>query len=232
MGTDIHLGVERLNNGKWEEVVDLFPNHEQIMGAYNNFRSEDPALREPALEVLNNMPTHRDYDLFAMLANVRNGVGFGGVKRGEPVTPLFADRGRPENTCFALHDGDHWLGGYHSFTWCTYNEAMAAPWTRAVVTHAVVDFDEWIRWQESDAVTPQMWSQGVAGGNTRIVDESEAKKIRESGDSTDGVYVQTYWEWRPLADSSFRRWLLSPKFQETAKRFGGDNLRICMSFDS
>ena len=232
MGTDIHLGVERLHNGSWEPL-DVLPSHEELIEAYTNIRSEDPALGEPAAKLLGAWPMHRDYDLFAMLADVRNGVGFGGMKRAEPVTPLFAGRGRPEDTSFPLHDGDHWLGGYHSFTWCTYAEAMKAPWTRGVSTYGVVEFSEWVRWKTSEDLTPKMWSASIGGGGTKIVGEETALHLQESGEDTDGlVYVTSQWEWKPLADSPFRRWLLTPEFQAAAEKYGPENIRICMSFDS
>ena len=39
----------------------------------------------------------RNYDLFAMLANLRNGVGFAGRRRGEVLDPIDEPRGIPED---------------------------------------------------------------------------------------------------------------------------------------
>lgn len=231
MGTDIHLGVERLHNGKWEPLEDVLPSHEELMKAYDNCGSEDPEIRRAATELLNRMPWHRNYDLFAMLADVRNGVGFGGYERCERVTPLFAGRGRPEDSCFPELE-QMWLGGYHSYTWCTYAEAMKAPWTRPVVTKGVIPYEHWLRWRLSDNPHPDSWSQGVFGGGVRTVDEAEAALMKENRDEIEGVYVRSQWEWQPLADSPFRRWLLSPEFQAAAAKYGPENIRICMSFDS
>lgn len=225
MGTDIHLGVERRNNGKWEALTEVFPEREQVRLAYENHEAPE------SIALFNEYPLHRSYDLFAMLADVRNGTGFAGVVRCDKVEPCFPNRGIPEDTCFPEED-EHWLGGYHSFTWCTYDEALNAPWTREVITDGVLAFDEWVDWKKAVDAIPTRWSGGVGGGGTRMVSEEEAVKIHKSGESTSGVHVKARWRWKPLADSSFRQWLLSTKFQEAANQYGGENIRICISFDS
>lgn len=64
MGTDIH-GVFQRRNPETKQWEDIPHKYEM----------------------------NRHYQLFAMLAGVRNGTGFAGVKTGEPVKPISEPRG-------------------------------------------------------------------------------------------------------------------------------------------
>lgn len=131
MGTDIHLQVQgRRTDGSWEFVK-----------------------RKPFLQYQDEGfnwdqdPSGRHYDLFALLGGVRNGSGFAGSYRHEPVQPQFERRGLPddyrepsdpeeddgsgyearESLREEFTGGDFWLGD-HSFTWATLTELLAVPW--------------------------------------------------------------------------------------------------------
>ena len=78
MGTDIH-GVFQRQNPETKAWEDI----------PHNFRME------------------RHYQLFAVLADVRNGTGFAGVKTGERVTPIAEPRGYPEDFVHACFCPDH-----------------------------------------------------------------------------------------------------------------------------
>ena len=54
-------------------------------------------------DVASNYEQDRHYQLFAVLADVRNGYGFAGIPTGEVVTPIAKRRGLPAD--FAM-DGD------------------------------------------------------------------------------------------------------------------------------
>jgi hypothetical protein len=75
MGTDIHPVVQRRDNdaSPWE-FVDIPKNND-----YGN--------------ILDN----RNYNVFAILANVRNGYGFAGVVTGSGFKPISDNRGLPED---------------------------------------------------------------------------------------------------------------------------------------
>lgn len=58
-------------------------------------------------DIPHNFEMGRHYQLFAVLADVRNGTGFAGVKTGERVTPIAEPRGYPEDfasKCFSPED--------------------------------------------------------------------------------------------------------------------------------
>lgn len=75
MGTDIHPVVQARRDGVWQFV-------------------EIP--RDEKYDYL-NLLNERWYDLFAILGDVRNGTGFGGVVTGSGFTPISSGRGLPED---------------------------------------------------------------------------------------------------------------------------------------
>lgn len=242
MGTDIHLQVQgRRPDGTWEFVK----------------RKPFPRYDEPGYD-RDTDPTGRHYDLFALLADVRNGSGFAGVYRHEPVDALFADRGLPEeyadpaqaydeniNEAFrkVFTGGDPWLGD-HSFTWATLTELLAVPWDTEFSSGGVVGPGGFKEWQETGR--PSSWSGGISGGGiethrdpekyARMLDNGEIR-YREGtekgfyGGALDFCFVT--WKWRPLEENTFRTWIEGPVMASLAEEYGGtDNIRIIMGFDS
>ena len=99
MGCDIHLIAEvRNGNGTWH----LVPNFDrpcdrcEATGHYPDGRACYRCKGEGHL--VDDHYSDRSYDVFAMLADVRNGSGFAGVVTGEGFLPL-ALRGYPQ-ACF------------------------------------------------------------------------------------------------------------------------------------
>jgi hypothetical protein len=81
-----------------------------------------------------DLPEYRNYWAFAVLADVRNGYGFAGISKGDPVTPISLPRGLPDDLSQELRappdtdDEDYsskriWLGN-HSFSWVTLKELL------------------------------------------------------------------------------------------------------------
>lgn len=81
-----------------------------------------------------DLPEYRNYWAFAVLADVRNGYGFAGFDKGDPITPISPPRGLPNDLSQELRappdpdDEDYpdyqiWLGN-HSFSWVTLKELL------------------------------------------------------------------------------------------------------------
>jgi hypothetical protein len=64
----------------------------------------------------------RDYDLFAILADVRNGYGFGGFGSGEAVEPMSSGRGLPGD--ISPEAKTQACTGDHSATWVSLLEIL------------------------------------------------------------------------------------------------------------
>lgn len=109
----------------------------------------------------------RVYDVFAMLADVRNGFGFAGCVTGSGFKVIAPQRGVPEDAsekARQIKDGDVnglWLGD-HSFSWLTADEIMAFfSTTRTTIKQGVVSPMEYVRFLISGE--PDSYSGGVSG---------------------------------------------------------------------
>lgn len=78
MGTDIHLMLQVKQGGNWLDI-------------------------EPCA----GWSRPRNYDLFAILANIRNGSGFAGVPTGEGFVPISEPRGIPQDLQYRIKDPDN-----------------------------------------------------------------------------------------------------------------------------
>jgi len=141
---------------------------------------------------------HRDYQLFAALAGVRNGRGFAGIKTGDAIDPIAEPRGLPPD--FEVIGDQHplpkdvweayplakyyepgeegygslWMGD-HSHSWLSADEILAwrdrAPivWKTGVLARP-----EFEAWRPGSA--PEAYCGGVSGPGVVIVDMAEAKE--------------------------------------------------------
>lgn len=78
MGCDIHFYVEKRINGIWQ-TADKW--------------SADLDDDRPYVDYDDRFYRDRNYDLFGILADVRNGRGFAGVTTGEGFVPIAAPQG-------------------------------------------------------------------------------------------------------------------------------------------
>lgn len=108
----------------------------------------------------------RNYLLFAVLAGVRNGYGFGGSYHHEPIIPIAEDRGIPPDV---IDNDDGWEFGDHSHTWVLGSEIMEWVKTDRMLIHCGVitrkAFQVW------DGKAPDTYSGNVWGGNTYTIDD-------------------------------------------------------------
>jgi hypothetical protein len=228
MGTDIHLQVQgRLPDGTWEFVKRK---------PFLSYDDEGFTWEQD--------PTGRNYDLFALLAGVRNGYGFAGVYRHEPVTPQFPKRGFPEDYV-GLKDrrsgfftgGDDSIGD-HSFTWATLEELRAVPWDLEYQSGGVIGPETFKKWDRVSE--PEGWSGGIAGPGIKVHDNiEEFEKLISSGEPLENEngrinhYCHVTWTWQPLSDCTFRKWIHGDVMQSLADEYGGaENIRVLMGFDS
>ena len=166
----------------------------------------------------------RNYRLFAVLAGVRNGYGFAGVKTHDPVGPIAEPRGLPGDF---ERDGDEhnwyfderktWMGD-HSFSWLTLAEMKDWPhWDRPLAETGIVSLEVFKKWDGKSA--PESWCGGVGGPNVIVGTPDNLKNA---------TYVEIGWESRTMRDccKTFLKWL---DYVESAH---GQNCRIVFGFDS
>lgn len=171
MGCDIHLYVERREDGKWVSADKWEPDTYVEEG-------EEPRL---CVQYEQRFYRGRNYDLFAILANVRNGRGFAGCDTGDGFVPIAEPRGLPDDCCEQVRaESDSWGCDGHSHSHFTLAELFAYDWTQLTTHRGIVsagEFVEWSRWKRRDGEGPANYCGGVGGRAVRTVpiEEMDAK---------------------------------------------------------
>lgn len=237
MGCDIHMYVEVRRNGKWEKIGHIFPypyhredepirvwdgeeeNHNLVLYPPHPGRLE--ALAEqfppPRYEIWNYPLTdqpwmRRNYDLFAMLANVRNGRGTAGCDTGDGFIPIFLPRGvpkdaTPEYQAIVKSWGED--GHSHSYATLAELEQYFAKAKILTTRHRgyvaakrgadpgwrAFDEDSLEEMEAEGRSVPRAHSGGVGGQNIVTLPVDHYDKLREGNalDPTKRYYVQVEW---------------------------------------
>jgi hypothetical protein len=179
---------------KWEKVGDVFINSwyrdEYPIDKFNTPMTEHPY-------------DNRNYMLFAVLADVRNGYGFAGVKTHEPVKPLFADRGVPANASTEYKQiVAEWDCDGHSHTYATVAELQAVDWSSIYVDcTGLLDVDEYERIRNTGE-NPESWCANASGYYVQhVTPEVYEREYRNvildeptNADEMMSVYIR--WSWK------------------------------------
>lgn len=180
MGCDIHFYVEKKVDGKWVTADTWYddkynPGQKSIYPEDFMDRTKGPIYSD------------RNYDLFGILANVRNGSGFAGVNTGNGFVPIHELRGVPEDSCEEIRNSsEEWDADGHSHSWVTVQELMEYDWTRTTTKRGWVSPKEFGRFVLEGK--PSSWSGGVGGGGIEhITNEEMMKHISPGGEK---------FEWR------------------------------------
>lgn len=186
MGCDIHMMAERKTIQGW-----------QAIGEWSE-RYGIPWPWEPY--------DNRNYRVFGLLANVRNGYGVAGIEMGDAVVPIAEPRGLPE-------DADPrtiaWVSELadHSFSHVSLDEILAVDWGQSVRNTGVIPLtvDDGSEYARREGLTfdtfdawhggrPKSYSGGIFGRGITTVSAGQARFILASNVRPEGrVYVQVEW---------------------------------------
>jgi len=144
---------------------------------------------EKFVDVESRYQGDRHYQLFAVLAGVRNGRGFAGFSTGQAIQPIADPRGLPtdflfDGDCHSTHNGkclgpyweegeplELWMGD-HSYSWLTSQEMLEwyakAP---VVLKLGVITRSYYEMWDR--LTTPAFYCAMTAGPGVLVVEESE-----------------------------------------------------------
>jgi len=165
MGCDIHAAIEYKDEKGWHALM-----HDNKR--FGKFGDED---KQTARLNLN-----RDYDLFAVLANVRNGRGFAGCLTSTAVDSISDQRGLPEDITTEAQES---CWGDHSDTWVSLAGILAFDWTRSTTHYGVVsarEFEQWDRMKEWEPA-PRSYCGDVTGGQTKKISPTKMRShIKET----------------------------------------------------
>lgn len=163
MGCDIHIYVEKKENGRWVSA-DTWKKD-------SDFNYVHPQVYEG-----------RCYDLFAILADVRNGRGFAGVKTGEGFNPISEPKGLPEDVSpevLSASDG-YGIDG-HSHSHHTLRELLDYDWTQKTSKQGYVSLEEYKKLKRiTDAgftAYPESWCGGISGAGVHLYDTKRADEL-------------------------------------------------------
>jgi hypothetical protein len=191
MGCDIHLFIEKKDEGgKWQ-VFDY--KAEFANGTY------DDGSRKLDYEGLFDSPFYagRNYNLFAILADVRNGSGFAGCDTGDGFNPIAAPKGLPEDvTPEVKAESDGWDIDGHSHSYFTVAELKAYNWQQTTKHRGWVDAWNFEVWRREGK--PNGWSGGISGSSIEHVSNQFLARLIDSGDiQWEGEEpTKTSWEGR------------------------------------
>lgn len=240
MGCDIHLFAEVKENKKyWQIIKPNFPctwcngtGESKITNRKTKEETRKVCYGCKGSNIASYWYDGRNYDLFGMLANVRNGRGFAGVYTGEGFKPVTDPKGLPEDTNYNIKDkSDMWGLDGHSHSYLTVKELKEyfskEQFTTKSGVMSVETYKEWKKREKDDSnAKPKEWCGAIWGKNIVTVSEEELPN------NPNATHVRGDWptSYKEAAGSFLTATL--PALQEWADKYGEDNVRIVFWFDN
>ncbi len=222
MGCDIHMRAEVLTETGWKMVSDTFTND-----YYDSKRPIDTYNKPKTYEPYGG----RNYDLFAMLADVRNGRGFAGVKTSEGFNPISDPKGVPLDASAEVLDFmDSYGCDGHSHSYLTLSELLAYDFDQITVKRGVIELAKYAELRKTNK-SPESWSGGISGPNIVTIDEDVADEILDNGQDvgSNRFYVSYHWVIKYKESVSDFIETTIPELQKLGEP---DNVRIVFFFDN
>jgi hypothetical protein len=190
---------------------------------------------------------YRDYDLFAILANVRNGLGTAGCETGTGFLPISDNRGLPEDTSDEAGKLGNWNES-HSHTWVSLKELLEFDWTRTTVHYGGLSAREFLEWDtvKGRQSAPEVVHYFFPWHTTiKFIPESEMRHYVQNiagkhgsdkgiavADLDPTLYTSVSWS-ETYAKAASQLWeRILPIMLNLGRDYGAENVRLVMSFDS
>ncbi len=259
MGCDIHLYSEAKRNGKWEPAVpfvlsdwwyDTIIDEEGCEYDTDEYKAREKEFENMSEEevfekygddervqweyYLDRALGSRNYCFFAILADVRNGRGFGGMDTGNGFNPISEPRGLPEDVSLEVkRQFDHYGVDGHSHSYFTLKELLEYDWEQETVHRGLINEKEYSRMLSTGSSSPSYWAGAMYGAdNTQIsladmLDLINGKFPREPGKD----YV-TEFEWGETYREAVGADYLEELCTELAQYGKPEDVRIVFFFDN
>lgn len=170
MGCDIHCAWEY----KRPDQMEGLPGKWVSLDEWGDPWGDDEGIQSPKDEIV----SWRNYGMFAVMANVRNGYGFAGVDTGDELQPIAMPRGCPADADYRIIQWvKDWAPDGHSHSYLTLKDILDYDQTRTVKARGVVGmktYHNWCRWRRDEGKGPSGHSGGVWGPNVRTLTPDEA----------------------------------------------------------
>jgi hypothetical protein len=224
MGCDIHMNYEMKSDESWK-FLDY--TSEFIQGTY------DDGSPKYNYDLMFDSPLHvnRNYDLFAILANVRNGYGFGGVPTSNGFEVISLPRGLPVDATDEVRAiSDEWGDDGHSHSWFLLNEVIDYDYSKTIIKTGIVSVEEYKSYLANGK--PDGWCGGVAGKMVQHVTVKDMEKIVKGDfDIKEGINYFTSVAWEETYRSAIGDgWFKTMEYLND--NYGADNIRLVFWFDN
>jgi len=222
MGTDIHIQFEVFQDNKWVFLGTKTPNkyHTEPDDGESEWNFENELFDGP-----------RNYDAFAILADVRNGQGFAGVKTGDGFNIISEPKGFPSDMSPEVTEWTKTVE--HTPSWLTLKEIIDFNWNQTTRHEGWMGLNAYEKWDKVSP--PEEYCGGVGGLNIEHILIPEANRLLKDPskiDSTKEYYVNiSFNESYINAVGSYYTELI-PKMKEHAPNGDPTKIRIVFYFDS
>lgn len=260
MGCDIHMWAEyyKPSKKKWFLARNPVGPCSYCEGTGKGYKSRECYFCKGSGRRRSDFYEGRCYDDFAILADVRNGRGFAGIKTGEGFVPISEPRGVPKDaTEFFKNRVKEYALDWHSHSYLTLQDLMEFDWQQYTSHEGIVSaivYNDWVT-KRARKGPPITWSGDISGKGVSIISEAKlAKKIANGEikivdlpddpaavfklemEQTEGKTYYTRIRWtESYKDSAHNLWLITiPRLQTFAekKKLKPHHLRICFFFDN
>lgn len=191
----------------------------------------------------------RNYNLFAILADVRNGRGFAGIKTGEGFNPISDPRGVPDDASPEYKKiVEQWDCDGHSHSYHTLRQLLDFDWTQCTGLQGFVSVNGWLSWsryRRARGFGPEEYCGGVNGPDVKHFNAEQMDNLVQGFYDLDseqraaflkehsGVYGLATWNVPYYRVSGT---FLDETVPQLLKLAGGtagiDNVRIVFFFDN
>jgi len=177
----------------------------------------------------------RNYNLFSILADVRNGRGFAGCKTGEGFNPISKPKGLPADVSAVVQEeSDGWSGDGHSHSYLTLSEILGFDWTQTTQLQGWVSaeaFKSWDRWGREHGEAPKGYCGGVDGGRVVHITEDTMRELIRADDTESLAHHYCLVKWEmPYARCASEFW--SETIPKLLRLGIPANVRIVFWFDN
>lgn len=171
---------------------------------------------------------NRNYKVFAILANVRNGYGFAGCPTGRGFKSISEPKGLPDDASKEVKEhSESWGVDGHSHSYLTLKELEAYDWDQVTWLQGVINANEYLVFKKEGR--PRGWSGGVFGANVRNISQEQMEAEIKAGTADCNTYCSV--EWRVTYRECAQHFIedMFPKMRALGKP---ENVRIVFWFDN
>jgi len=222
MGTDIHLFIEVKQNGQWQHFD--WRKEFEIENTHGDWKSYDwERMMESPFGI------DRNYDLFAILADVRNRRGFAGAPTGAGFKPIDEPRGLPDDiTPEVASEAEGWGVDGHSHSWLLLKEVQGYDYEQTTVHYGLLGLGQYEKFKKTglpDSYCGDAWGQSIR----KVTNEDADKLLSGEMAKEDGIEYMTYVAWpETYRQCVGEHWF---KFMDACQELG-DEVRLVFWFDN